>query len=270
MRSNLKSYWSNKAVLITGASSGLGWALAEALAPYNIHFCLLSRRLEKMQELADSLSESGSRLWMRACDVRDRQAVTAAVQDFHREAGRLDAAWVNSGVSYDSSFAHWSWEAAETMIDTNLKGALYTAQACLEIMVPQSSGTIVGMGSAASMRGLPNRGIYSLTKIGLHYYLESLAAELPQIQFTIIHPGFVDTPINQGNPNRIWLVQPDRAAQRMIKAVARGRRTFIYPLPMRILYTFMRNLPQGLYLWLARRAVGLSEPSEKQRMVNGE
>lgn len=260
MSSLLDSYWRGKAVLITGASSGLGAAVTEALAPYGVKFGLLSRREEKLRELSARLSGSGSLFWTRACDVRHREEVLAAVHDFQKAAGAIDAAWINSGVAADTSFRKWTWENYDALINTNLHGAIYTAMACLQVMVPQRSGTIVGIGSAASMRGLGARGVYSLTKIGLHYFLESMAVELPEIQFTIIHPGFVDTAINQGNPNRLWLMQPPQAAQLMIKAVAKRKRVVIYPLPMKILYRLTQLVPAGWYRKAARRAIKLSRP----------
>jgi len=270
MNELLKSYWDNKSVLITGASSGLGWAITEALAPFHIQFCLLSRREEKMYELVSQLKNSGSRFWIRACDVRHRDDVLKAVADFHQEAGRLDVAWVNSGISKDTSHENWKWDTFEDLIDTNLKGAVYTTQACLQVMVPQKSGAIVGIGSAASMRGLPSRGVYSLTKVGLEYFFQSKSAELPEIQFTMIHPGFVDTPINQGNPNRFFLLTSEKAAQIMIKAVAKRRRRLIYPLGMHLLFRVVRSLPLPIYLWLAHKTMTLSRPAERQRMASAE
>jgi short-subunit dehydrogenase len=260
MSTKLAAYWSGKSVLITGASSGLGAAITEALAPYSVRFGLLSRRAAEMQALADKHKNSGSTFWLKACDVRRREEVLAAVREFHQHAGRLDAAWINSGVGGDTSFDRWSWEKVENMIDTNLKGAIYTTRACLEIMVPQNSGAIIGISSIAAMRGLGARGIYSMTKIGLAYFLESLAVELPQIQFTTIHPGFVDTPLNRGNPNRLWLMTPERAAQLMITAVAKRKRVYLYPWQMKFLYRLVRVLPTRLYRWLARRALELSRP----------
>ncbi|MFQ5640435.1 MAG: SDR family NAD(P)-dependent oxidoreductase [bacterium] len=261
MNNLLRSYWSEKSVLITGASSGLGWAITEALAPYKVKFGLLSRRESKMQELAEKLRDSGSSFWIRVCDVRDREAVFSAVRDFHQETARLDVAWVNSGISMDSSHKKWDWEAFESSIDTNLKGAIYTIQACLAVMLPQKSGTIAGIGSASSMRGLPTRGVYSLTKIGLEYFMQSKAVELPDIQFTVIHPGFVDTPINRNNPNRFWLLTPDKAAQMMIQAVAKKRPRIIYPFRMNLLYRLVHNLPIRIFYAIARRTMMYSRPT---------
>ncbi len=242
--------------MVTGASSGLGWAIVEALAPYQINFCLLSRREKELQQLADKLKNSGSTFWIRACDVQNREAVYSAINDFFHETGRLDVAWVNSGIGTNSSFQKWNWEKVESVIDTNLKGAIYTIRACLEIMMPQNSGTIIGIGSAVAMRGVPTRGIYGLTKIGLEYFIESLAAELPQIQFTLIHPGFVDTPINQGSSHhRIWLLTQEKAARLMINAVEHRKKVYIYPLRMKVLFHFMRMLPLPIYLWLARKII---------------
>ncbi len=230
MTNKLKTFWNGKNVVITGASSGLGAALVAALSPYNIHFCLLSRRVEPMQELAGRHTANGSRFWIRACDIRKREDVETAIAAFVDSSGVPDVAWINSGVVGDTSFERWDWNVVENILDTNLKGALYTAHTCLRHMVPRNQGTIVAISSAAAMRGLGGRAIYSLSKIGLAYYMESMAAELTRIQFTTIYPGFVDTPANRNNPNRFWLLTAEDAAQRMIRAVANGKAHYIYPL----------------------------------------
>jgi short-subunit dehydrogenase len=255
MSTKLISYWQNKSVLVTGASSGLGWAIVEALAPYHVHFCLLSRRQEKMKALAEKLKNSGSTFWIKACDVRHREEVHTAINDFYRQNGGLDMAWINSGVATNSSFQKWNWEDIESVINTNLKGAVYTIRACLEIMVPRKRGTIIGIGSAVSMRGLPTGGIYGSTKIGLHYFMESLAVEFREIQFTTIHPGFIDVEINQGQPHRAWLMTPEKAARLMVKAVARRKKVYIYPFRMKLLYRMVRILPVSVYRWLARKVL---------------
>lgn len=260
MNRHLAAYWTGKAVLITGASSGLGYALVEALAPYRIHFGLLSRRVEPMQELAEKLKASGSQFWLRACDVRKRIEVESAIADFAKAAGGLDVAWVNSGIGGETSFRRWDWDRVENLIDTNLKGALYTAHACVQQMAPQNRGAIVAISSVSAMRGLAGRAIYSLTKIGVAYYMEAMAAELPQIQFTTVYPGFVDTPLNRNNPNRLWLMMPPQAAQLMIKAVAKRKREYIYPFPMKLLFHLARALPARIYRWVGGKMIELSRP----------
>jgi NADP-dependent 3-hydroxy acid dehydrogenase YdfG len=84
------TYWKNKRVVITGASSGLGHALVEYLAPMGVTFGLFSRRIEEMQSLARRFQNSGSRFFVRACDVRDRQSVDKCIKEFAREHGGLD------------------------------------------------------------------------------------------------------------------------------------------------------------------------------------
>lgn len=261
MKKRLLQYWEGKSVLVTGASSGLGWAVVETLAPYKIKFCLLSRREGKMIELALKLKDSGSTFWINRCDVRYRDEVLSAVQRFHQQVGRIDVAWVNSGIGVNSSFDRWNWDKIEATIDTNLKGTIYTVRACLEVMAPQNSGAIIGIGSAASMRGLPTRGIYTLTKVGIEYLLESCAAEFPEIQFTMIHPGFVDTPILQSNSNQLWIMAPQKAAQIMVKAVAKRKKVVIFPFRMKLLFRFARILPTSIYLYIARKTISLHRTS---------
>ena len=247
------SFWTGKAVLITGASSGLGAALMEALAPHRLHLGLLARRDDEIRRLAGPLSGSGSQFWIRACDVRDRVAVEGAVRDFAYAAGALDVVWVNSGIGGETSRERWDWDLVEAMIDTNLKGALYTTRAALELMAPRRSGRLVAISSAAAMRGLPARGVYGATKVALAYYFESLALEYPELGFTTIFPGFVDTPINRGTPNRLFLMGADRAARIMMGAVERGERVLIYPWQIRALFHLARSLPFPWYRAAARR-----------------
>lgn len=255
MKKKIISYWHGKCVVVTGASSGLGKAVVEALAPYNIKFCLLSRRESNMLELALRLKDCGSTFWIKKCDVRNKEDVFDAVRDFHRQTGRIDVVWVNSGIGGSSSFKEWDWNRIHDIIGTNVVGAMHTIIACLDFMVPQKSGTVIGIGSATAMRGIPTRGVYSLTKIGLDYLIESFAGELPDIQFTMIHPGFVDTPILQKRKRLVWMVSPEKAARLMIRAVTRGKSFYIFPFRMKLLYRFVRLLPTSMYLALARMTV---------------
>ncbi len=264
----LEKYWTGKSVVVTGASSGLGKAVVEALAPFQINFCMLSRDEEKMLELALRLKDYGSTFFINSCDVRNRESVYDAINKFYKQTGQVDVAWVNSGIAGSTAFQHWDWDTVESLIDTNLKGAIYTIRACLEIMTPQKSGAVVGIGSAVSMRGMPANSIYSMTKIGLEYFLEGLAAEIPDIQFTTIHPGFVDTPINTGNPMRLWLMSPEKAARLMVMAVARRKYVYIYPYRMRLLYRFVRWLPQSVFRPIARSIIKKRQHQKNKQSLN--
>ena len=251
----LSSYWRNKTVLITGASSGLGMAVVRALAPYHVTFGLLSRRKEPMVALAESLKHGNSKFWIKTCDVRDREDVNEAVQEFKDYAGKLDVVWVNAGISARSSLRKWNWERIDACLQTNLIGALNTIKASLDVMLPYKLGTIVAIGSVASMRGMPGHSVYSLTKISLQYMMEAMAVEAPEIQFTMIHPGFVETPLTGNSPsrNRPFLMMPSRAAKKMISAVANKRSKFIFPWQMNILYHVMRIIPSSLFVKVGTR-----------------
>ncbi len=255
-------FWENKSLFITGATSGLGYAVVEALSHLPVTIGVFSRNKEKMAEMESRFSGSAMRFWWRAGDVRNREEVENAVQDFAAFAGKLDVIWANSGISLDTRQVKWDWEAYHAIIETNLHGAVYTIHAGLQAMggPAGAQGHVVAIGSAASMRGLPGRGLYSLTKISLAYYLESLVAEFPGVSFHIIHPGFVDTPINQGNPNRFWLLHPPKAARLMLRAVARGKSRYIYPWQMKVLYHLVHCLPEPLYFWIAKKVGKISIP----------
>ena len=153
MSTAINSFFSGKSILITGASSGLGWALAEALAPCRVKLGLLGRNTEKLQELAAKLRYTGSEFIVLTCDVQDRHAVEQSVQEFHQLAGGLDMVWVNSGISRSTFFPNWDWQNVEAIINTNIMGAMYTTKACADIMVQQDSGTIVAIGCLARKAG---------------------------------------------------------------------------------------------------------------------
>ncbi len=260
-------FWKNKSIFITGATSGLGYAVVQALSELPVTIGMFSRNEEKMLAMEQEFADSPMQLWWRAGDVRNREAVENAVQAFVSHVGHLDVVWANSGISLDTRQKKWDWEAYHTIIDTNLHGAVYTIHAGLQAMGgPENArGHVVGIGSAASMRGLPGRGIYSLTKISLAYYLESLVSDYPGVQFHIIHPGFVDTPINRGNPNRFWLLTPSRAAEIMLRQVARGKQRIIYPWQMKVLYHLVHCLPEPFYYWIAKKAGQISVPKGERQ-----
>ena len=258
-------FWSGKTVVITGASSGLGLALVNALAPHGVRFCLLARRVEKMNALAEAWANSKSSFFIRACDIRLREGVESCINEFVAKEGPLDIAWVNSGVGYESSLRHFRWDEFESMIDTNIKGAVYTTQACLKHMVPARRGHIAAIASAAAMRGLPTNGIYSLTKIALSYYIEALEIEIPDVSFTCIYPGYVDTPINQKEPFRPFLMSPEKAASLMIRAIEEKKSVFIYPFRMKLIFFVVRSLPRWIYRVLLRKLILPSRQSRETR-----
>jgi short-subunit dehydrogenase len=262
---NLQSFWQEKNVLITGASSGLGAALVDALAPYNVHFCLLSRRVEPMEDLARKHASGNSHFFIRSCNVQNRSEVDAAIGEYVRAAGPPDVAWINSGIAGDTSFENWDWTVVENILNTNFTGAIATIHACLKFMVPQKRGAIVAISSAAAMRGLGGRSMYSSTKIALATFMESMAAELAFIQFTTIFPGFVDTPINQKNWNRFWVLTAPDAAQLMIRAVAKGKISYIYPFRMKMVFHTIRVLPASWYRALSRRMMRVTRTAPSPR-----
>ena len=185
--------------------------------------------------------------------MQDREDVYDAVREFHEYAGRIDVVWLNAGVGAKTNIFKWEWPAFENCIQTNLMGAVYTAKACLEVMLLQKSGTIVSVSSTASMRGLPGSSAYSMTKVALNYMMESFATQAEDIQFTSILPGWVDTPISAKVRNRLWLMPVEPAVQKMITAVAKKKSKYIFPWQMFIFYYFMHSLPQTLYIKLARK-----------------
>jgi short-subunit dehydrogenase len=163
---------------------------------------------------------------------------------------------VNSGVGGETSFYKWNWNHVNEMIDTNFRGAIHTVEASLRVMALQNHGCIVGISSVAAMRGLPQRTIYGSTKLAFANYLEGVAIEHPDLQFTTIYPGFIDTPLNQGQPNRFWLMTPEIGAKKIIRAVAKKKIEYIFPWQMCMIFYFSRITPTFIYRWLSSRGLG--------------
>jgi short-subunit dehydrogenase len=254
----LKRFWAGKSVFLTGASSGLGWNVVRALAPYGVRFGLLSRRREPVEKLVAELAGSNSTFTIFTADVRDRAAVERAIAEFDSQSGGIDVVWANSGVGRDSAYEKWNWENAENLIDTNVRGVVYTVHSALSHMVPRGKGAVVAISSVAAMRGLPESALYSATKVAVESYMNSLAIELPKIRFTTIFPGFVDTPINAHlGDKRLWVMTPQKAARLMISAVARSKAEYIYPFRMALVFKVARLAPAWLIRGIARMAMSL-------------
>ena len=247
--------------IITGASSGIGEALAIELAARGFHLGLTARRVDRLDALRARILADHPKLVViaQALDVTDLAAVQAVIPDL---MDQLDApAWViaNAGVgSTDGTLV----EQAATMIDTNLTGAVATIEAAIgwferhptERRSGMISRTVVGVSSVAGFRGLPQNPVYSATKAGLSAYLEGRRASLDpeQIRVVDIAPGFIDTPMAGGD--RPAQISAADAARIMADRIDAGAYQAIVPTwPWAAIRPVMRHTPAHLFRHLVRR-----------------
>jgi NADP-dependent 3-hydroxy acid dehydrogenase YdfG len=226
-----------KVALVTGASGGIGAAVARRLHEAGASVGLLSRR-------GDDLGlERGLGL---ACDVRDRTAVGAAADAVVERFGRLDVVVANAGVGAYGSFLELDPEQLEAMIDVNLKGTLYTAAATLPHLIEAGQGDFVSLASVAGLRAFPGEAVYNASKFGQLGFTRALDYELRErgVRATCICPGGVNTDFaigtgrEEGDPELEDLLTADEVADVVLFTVTRPRR-------MRILTTSFRPMSEA-------------------------
>ena len=236
-------------VFLTGASSGLGEALARHYAAGGATLGLFARRSDALQTLAASLP--GSTIHAYAGDVRDAAVLRAAADDFMQRHGTPDVVVANAGVSRGTLTEHAEDMAAfRTVFDTNVLGMVHTFQPFVAPMRERGSGALCGIASVAGFRGLPGAGAYSASKAAAITYLESLRVELAPsgVAVVTVCPGYVATPMTARNPYRMpFLMRPEAAARRIARAIERRRRFYVLPWPMAWVGRGLRLLPRALY-----------------------
>jgi short-subunit dehydrogenase len=253
--------------IITGASAGIGHALAHELATRGYDLALLARRAELLESLAGELRARGRRAVAIACDVSDADAVRGAVAQAQAElGGAFDLAIANAGVSIPGHATKFKIADAEQIIRVNVLGLMYLYDAVIPSMVERGRGRFVGVASVAGLRGLPTAGPYSASKAAVQAFLEAARIELKPygVGVTIVNPGFVATPMTEKNRFRMpFLMQADAAAVVIANGIARGARVVEFPRPMSLLMRVVRYLPDALYerimIPYARRKIDMTK-----------
>jgi short-subunit dehydrogenase len=236
--------------LITGASSGIGEALAVELGRRGASVGLLARREEVLREVAAKVEAAGGRALAVAVDVRDAGEVKAAVAQVVARFGRVDVLIANAGKGEITLAREFDIEVVTEVLSVNLLGAMNSVAAVLPEMLARGAGQIVGISSLAAYRGFPGSGAYCASKAALSTFFESLRVELRpgNVYVTTIHPGFIDTPMTRGrNQQMPFLLDADRAARMMLGAIEARRRTYAFPWQLAAIARVTRWLPAALY-----------------------
>lgn len=243
-------------VFLTGASSGLGEALARHYASQGATLGLFARRADPLERLARQLAPAIVSTY--AGDVRDADGLARAGADFIARHGVPDIVIGNAGVSRGTLTQHAEDLAAfRAVFDTNVLGLVHTFHPFLDAMLAARSGVLVGIASVAGFRGIPGSGAYSGSKAAAIAYLESLRVELrgSGVDVLTIAPGYIATPLTSKNPYRMpFLMSADDAARRIAGAIARRKRFYVLPWQMAIAGRLLRVLPRSIYDRAAAKA----------------
>lgn len=238
-------------VVITGASSGIGEALARYYASDEVILGLISRRA------VDARAFSRKTI-SYPVDVTDEPALAAAAQDFIRNFGAPDLVIANAGIAVGTEGADLADVVKlKKLLDTNVAGLAATLAAFAPAMREAGRGTLAGIASVAGFRGLAGNGAYSASKAAAITWMESLRAELygSGVSVVCICPGYIDTPMTRVNRFRMpFLLTADEAARRIARAIAKKRRLAVIPWQMALVSIALRAMPGWLYDRLASRA----------------
>ena len=238
-------------VFITGASSGIGQALAARYAQAGWRLALVARRAAQMQDWATARGLGADRCAVYGADVADPSSIVAAGQACIADQGLPEVVIANAGISVGMDTAER--DDLDVMADTfalNNVGMAATFHPFVNAMVGRGSGRLVGIGSVAAIRGLPGHGAYCASKAAVVAYCESLRTELhgSGVRVVTVCPGYVDTPLTQGNRYGMpFLIPADVFADRAFRTIEAGVSYRVIPWQMGVVAKLMRLLPNAVY-----------------------
>lgn len=282
-----------RSALITGASSGIGEALARNLAARGVHVILAARRLNLLKKIAMEIHSSGGKATVVRLDVAKADAAAKTMAALDKKFAGIDLVIANAGVGVRTdapraqrtprasvpvgmrtearrvprtpgtsmsvgikTIPSYSWEAVKKVADINYTGALATLTTLLPAMVARKSGHVVAISSLAGYSALPDAAGYSSPKAGLSRFMECLALDLQNtgVAVTTVHVGFVATPMVAKSTIPLpFLISAEKAADYMVRGFIKRKREINFPKPMVVLVKILASLPFWLKKIAARR-----------------
>ncbi len=259
----------DKLVMITGASSGIGAALACLFAKEGAHLVLTARRLERLEKLAKEIEELGQKALPIQCDVSKDGELEKAVEIVHEKLGTIDIVVANAGFGIAGSFDSLKLADYRRQFETNVFGALRTIYATLED-IKKSKGTIAIVASVNGYISLPKGSPYGMSKHALRSFATSLYHEMKPlgISVVLISPGFVASEIRKRNfkgelkeeakdPIPSWLVMPtEKAAAKILQAIYKKKREAIITFHGKVIVFFASHFPRLTNFLIQKFSVG--------------
>jgi short-subunit dehydrogenase len=256
-----------KVAVVTGASSGIGWALARELAAQGCKVGLTARREGPLAELADHIRAAGGTVAAAVADVARRDQIEAAVAALRDRLGPIDLMVANAGVGKPTLLDPVNVADIEDMFRVNTLGVVYSFAAVTPEMLARGSGHLVAVSSLAGYRGLPGESAYCASKAAVNVYLDGLRIHLrgTGVRVTTACPGFAKTPMTAANTFRMpGLLEADEAARRIVRAVRAGKKVYNFPWRVHLLVKLSRWVPD----WLMNRVMG-DYNEEARRLLGG-
>jgi len=245
-----------KSILITGASSGIGAALAAEYAAPGVHLSLTGRNLARLEDVERLCTDKGAESEVHILDVTDQGAMATLIRDIDQRQP-LDLVIANAGVSGGSGGNGETEAQARSIFDVNFGGVINTIWPAIDAMKPRKCGQVAIVSSIAGMTPLPGAPAYSASKAAVKAYAEALNGALRQdgIVVSAICPGFVESRITAQNnfPMPLFMDAP-KAAKRIRKGLEKGQISIIFPRRLAAITWLIGLLPPRLRVWLLSHA----------------
>jgi short-subunit dehydrogenase len=244
--------FAGQVAIVTGASSGIGQALARRLAAEGCKVGLIARRHAQLADLAVEIEKAGARVAFATADVARREQTVEAIREVAARLGPVDLLVANAGVGAPTIVEPFNVGDIEKMFQVNVLGVIYSLEAVLPQMLQRRRGHLAAISSIAAYKGLPGESGYTSSKAALNVFMEGLRVQLRSkgIAVTTICPGFVHTPMTEVNEFKMpWLLTADEAARRIVRALKRKRKVYNFPWQMWLFTRCARWAPD----WLVER-----------------
>jgi short-subunit dehydrogenase len=242
--------------MITGASSGIGRGLAVTLAARGAGVGLVARRAEALDEVVSEIEAAGGKAVRLAGDVQDAASMVSVADELRKAFGPIDILIANAGIGPTRHATKYSAEEVANVISVNVIGASNSVAAVVPEMVQRRQGQLVAISSLAAYRGLPRSAAYCASKAAVSAFFESLRLDLePEgIDVTIIHPGFIKTPLTAGREVQMpFLMELDDAVNKMVRAIEKRRKRYSFPWQLATIVRAGMIMPIWMYDSISRK-----------------
>ncbi|MFC2131287.1 SDR family NAD(P)-dependent oxidoreductase [Bacteroidota bacterium] len=243
-------------ILITGASRGIGKALALEFAKYNAQLILIARDEQKLKESTELLKSKDISAFYKICDVTDKEQMKKSVDFAIDKIGSIDIAILNAGVAGSGYFENFDSDNLKKIFDVNVFGLANGMETLIPVMKKQGYGKIAGVSSLADSRGIPGNAAYCASKSATSFILEAARIELEKygINIITIKPGFVKSDMTAQNTFYMpFLMETTVAAKIIVKGILSGKKRIAFPLPLVILSYLGKTIPAKLFEFFIKK-----------------
>jgi len=248
-----------RSLWLIGASSGIGAALAPALAAEGCLLAISARRAPELLRVAGEASLRGPQPLVKPLDVKDLDAMQRTYAELKQAWGRVEVMFYNAGTGMDASVENFDTRAALDLMDVNLLGLVRAVGTVMPDMITDRAGEIIGMASIAGYAGMPKSSSYSASKAAEIAFLQSLRIDLRRhgIGVTTVNPGWIRTPLTEHSRSRMpFIISAEEAARRIVEGMLKGEPEIHFPKRLSWPAKLFTALPRPIYETIARRTAG--------------